>query len=748
MPLSLAYILTIPRLVVALVLGPEIPVRDGATSDEPIMGLPRITHYLPHPPQHRMGLQYFEALSPATISSIVAVLCNRLVVGNDVTGYYSYPFLTATLPSEIFTSAILFGLYGAGVGTLYAHATKFLKVKVHDLFHAPHVHEHKEPDHDGPGIDGEHDAVEGSNGEKHPLLSRSHARTVKMSKRQIRKSPMERLRGLFCFAIPNEAVRAPVAGVIAGFLVGWTCVFVPHAMFWGEAQLQNLIDRGRTPLPIFGRGDEPTAGLTARGLCMVDHDDPAAVKDGFPLGCALLISVAKIVTTGLSLGTGIIAGHFWGPLFVGCSAAHLLTDLANICVTKFGFGGSLATYPCVAILCTMGSTHVVTFRAHMAIMLILTLTISAFNPEDDVGGEAVAGDYSAVFPLLVVSVFVSLMASRGTVFYPTQRSRGDITAVPEVLCEPGVEGRPMMEFESGSYEGSDDYFSEDGDGDDHVIDRAASSDNEMLTVPQILIEKDFEATLAASKLTPSPPFPAKAAISNDSRSTEGALLSASDDVPLSLSGLDELLARPMELPAPAARTHRRIHSAPSRGDEKAQPRPRTDSSPQRPGITRESSDRSVVRVTVYGEVKDRLSLMDQARAHAASSAEEARHHRIRSLGHVRHNSDASDASRRAGHVRHGSDSSYGEPSSTKNATSNPLQPPSSVPRHRRKNSDPTLTSPSAARPVQQHSNPTRPPKTGRSPAAQPSGSGALTMDDIEQSFNSTLERLAQERHDS
>lgn len=39
---------------------------------------------------HRMGLQYFEALSPATIASIVAVLCNRLLTGNDVTGYYRY----------------------------------------------------------------------------------------------------------------------------------------------------------------------------------------------------------------------------------------------------------------------------------------------------------------------------------------------------------------------------------------------------------------------------------------------------------------------------------------------------------------------------------------------------------------------------------------------------------------------------------------------------------------------------------
>lgn len=86
----------------------------------------------------------------------------------------------------------------------------------------------------------------------------------------------------------------------------------------------------------------------------------------------------------------------------------------------------------------MGSTHVVTFRAHIAIILILTLTIDAFNPEGDgAAGVKVAGDYSAVFPLLTVAVFVSCQISRGIVFYEKQRSRGDIMATPEVLCEPG-----------------------------------------------------------------------------------------------------------------------------------------------------------------------------------------------------------------------------------------------------------------------------------------------------------------------
>jgi hypothetical protein len=163
-------------------------------------------------------------------------------------------------------------------------------------------------------------------------------------------------------------------------------------------------------LPIFGLGDEPTADLTALAFCMIDPTDGAAVRAGYSMGCSALITIAKIVVTGLSLGTGIIGGHFWGPLFTGAAAAHFFSDLVKWLGLRFGLNTSLAAYPCVVILCTMASTHVVTFRAHMAIMLILTLTISAFDPEEGSdGSHKVAGDYSAVFPLLVVSVFISLM---------------------------------------------------------------------------------------------------------------------------------------------------------------------------------------------------------------------------------------------------------------------------------------------------------------------------------------------------
>lgn len=254
---------------------------------------------------HRMGLQYFEALSPSTIASIVAVLVNRMLLRNDVTGYYSYPFLTTALPSTIFTSAIVYGLYGCLIGILYTHGTKFLKVWVHDWFHAPHddnhhQHEHAEPEHHEKEL-----AVGDGSAESVPLVAKK--------KKFIAKTPPLTLTGClkayFCLVIQDEAKRAAVAGIVAGAIVGVVGIFLPHTMFWGEAQLQNLIDKGRTPLPVFGEGNEPTAGFLSHAKCMIDPTDAAAIRAGFGVECSALIAISKIFVVGLSLGTGIIGGR-------------------------------------------------------------------------------------------------------------------------------------------------------------------------------------------------------------------------------------------------------------------------------------------------------------------------------------------------------------------------------------------------------------------------------------------------------
>jgi len=176
-------------------------------------------------------------------------------------------------------------------------------------------------------------------------------------------------------------------------------MLVPHSLFLVEAQLQTLIDKSRTPVPVFEHNDEPTSILIAYGYCLVDSEDKAVISKGFGLGCAGVIV--------LSVGTGIVGGHFWGPLYVGCAASHFFTGLVSKLNKLFGLGEALNAYPCVWVLCIMGSTHTVTFRAHMAIMLILTLTIRSFMSEFDSAFDA-CGDYSAFFSTASCSVFCSI----------------------------------------------------------------------------------------------------------------------------------------------------------------------------------------------------------------------------------------------------------------------------------------------------------------------------------------------------
>jgi len=359
---------------------------------------------------HRMGLQYFEALSPATLASIIAVIINRTITSDEaVDGYFTYPFLTDTLPFHIFFLAIIFGLLGSVVGVLYARVCLYLKTGVHEWFHEPH-----HPQSNG-----------ASNEEKISLVGNPGLMAL----------PTSILKTFSRCYIKGEPRRAAIAGALAGFIVGIICMLLPHSLFWGEGQLQTMIDRGRTPLPFFGAPGSSTEDLTAWGYCMTDKEDS---PEEFGMVCAGIISFAKIVTTGLSLGTGIIGGHFWGPLYTGAAASWFVHDIFR---KFFPFLPVLSQYPCIGILCIMGSTHVVTYRTHTAIMLVLTLTISNFVSEDGLGISM--GDYSAVFPLLVVACYVSLIAAQKTIFYKTQRDRGDIIAVPEVLCEPRKEGNPQ-----------------------------------------------------------------------------------------------------------------------------------------------------------------------------------------------------------------------------------------------------------------------------------------------------------------
>ncbi len=183
---------------------------------------------------HRMGLQYFEALSPATLASIVSVIVNRMITGDDVKGMFEYPFLSESLPSNIFWVVIIYGIVGSFVGVIYAEGLLWLKHWVHDWFHAPHDDHHD--DHDLK-LEPHHNV-----GESMPLVVGSGNGMTHMHSKPKESCCTWMQKGVQrFFGIEHEPTRAAVAGVLAGIIVGFNCMLLPHLLFWGEAQLQVRI---------------------------------------------------------------------------------------------------------------------------------------------------------------------------------------------------------------------------------------------------------------------------------------------------------------------------------------------------------------------------------------------------------------------------------------------------------------------------------------------------------------------------
>lgn len=372
-------------------------------------------------------------------------------------------------------------------------------------------------------------------------------------------------------------------------------------------------------------------------------------------------------------------------------------------------------------------------------MLILTLTITAFTSEDDPGSSAqFAGDYSAVFPLLVVSVFISLMASRDIVFYSTQRSRGDIIAVPEVLCQPGKAGAPVVIRYTSS---DDDYSSSDesistpdsydsdlelaqSNGKQPISDIFAARDNEL---PFVNMLHSSESKKKENNVT----SPKSEAHRNDQRKRElFDLMNEAHGRQLSSSRLDELLGIPIASTKNMQSTtntsdinsHRRSQSLPfdSPPPEKfsyqtsATIRPAKVNS--RSGSRERSNSKgSLVRVPSFGSLDDHQpSLLDQARLRSASSAPDSSHRRVPSLP----SASGQSYSNNSRHRRFPSTaSSTGGNAVDINRKHNRIP---SIGMHSRKNSE------SSGKHHANHNMPTM------------IDTGALSIEDIEQSFNEVL----------
>lgn len=310
-------------------------------------------------------------------------------------------------------------------------------------------------------------------------------------------------------------------------------------------------------------------------------------------------------------------------------------------------------------------------------MLILTLTISSFMSQ--VSSSSISGGYSAVFPLLVVSCFVSLMVSRSVVFYTEQRSRGDITAVPEVLCEPGMQGKPLVSTYDRTGEEGEDSDGGDEDGSDLFDDDRDNNGmppafgtpsgpgtrnciTNTVDITQADIQKAFaDADSSSLRMTYGCAWPREDAVlnkgplaHNDTSGDVAPSPSASNSGPSvsskepTFSRLDELLSIPtdsvtrsLKSPSYPTKTHRRTQSAPTMDPRLllSQRLVRNDKtnrfeshSPDSSPNDRPSNSSSLLRVDSFGELRDHQPpLLEQARLRAASgqlmTAKEARKYR-------------------------------------------------------------------------------------------------------------------------
>jgi H+/Cl- antiporter ClcA len=85
---------------------------------------------------HRRGLEYYEAIVPATISAVLAWLVFRGITGLPFGALYSFDTNFAVSARDIFFAAV-FGLFGAVVATVFVISFRGIERLAHPLEHYP-----------------------------------------------------------------------------------------------------------------------------------------------------------------------------------------------------------------------------------------------------------------------------------------------------------------------------------------------------------------------------------------------------------------------------------------------------------------------------------------------------------------------------------------------------------------------------------------------------------------------------------
>jgi hypothetical protein len=224
-----------------------------------------------------------------------------------------------------------------------------------------------------------------------------------------------------------------------------------------------------------------------------------------------------------------------------------------------------------------------------------------------------------------------MMVARDAVFYQSQRSRGDITAVPEVLCQPGMAGEPVVvRYDESDSDNSSLDTSESGQRTESPVNlddlRFHPSDHEDLAAERGVLRR--------------PPYSETSDPTSTNQLRQFWLTSnSSNGKQLSSARLDELLNIPTiehkkvkwQEDAMESIHHRRSQSLPAshQVNEKSKligpDRPKR--SAMSPKTARSNTKGNLVRVSSFGNLEEHQpELLDQARLRAASS--DTKHHRF------------------------------------------------------------------------------------------------------------------------
>jgi H+/Cl- antiporter ClcA len=190
---------------------------------------------------------------------------------------------------------------------------------------------------------------------------------------------------------------------LSGVLVGVIGMFYPYTLFWGEEQLQSVLDNGATDLPYLI--DSNIASTDAKALT---YYSVTPLQD-LSTPQFLQIAIAKILAISVAVGARWPGGLVYPFFIVGAALSN--------CVNPFSATGTLG--PVIA-LCLMASVDTSITRTAAGTSLILLLTIGSIQ-------DATGGEQSALFPLIVLSAYVAVLCTWKYRFYvKNQRSRNDL----------------------------------------------------------------------------------------------------------------------------------------------------------------------------------------------------------------------------------------------------------------------------------------------------------------------------------